>query len=155
MAIICSGLNRFPLAISGSFRSRSILSINPVQKEPVRSLPSRCGFCLAGGLRVLGSGGLRLCDPLTRQSCSPAQDRAPAQAPGGASTPRGPAFLRQLPLSSPELELLTPGRRQGRVAPRRTLSTGGLSGDQPVPSARAGGGVLQSARHGGAVDPRG
>src|SRR5215208_1339807 len=38
MAIICSGLNRFPLAISGSFRSRSILPINPVQKEPVRSM---------------------------------------------------------------------------------------------------------------------
>src|SRR5215207_5495612 len=41
MAMICSGLNRFPLAISGSFRSRAILSINPVQKEPVRSVASR------------------------------------------------------------------------------------------------------------------
>src|SRR5215211_5839544 len=38
MAMICSGLNRFPPAISGSFRSRPILSINPVQKQPVRSM---------------------------------------------------------------------------------------------------------------------
>jgi Transposase DDE domain group 1 len=44
---------------------------------------------------------------------------------------------------------------RSRMAPRRTLPTGGLPGHEPVPSARAGGGLLQWAGHGGAVDPRG
>src|SRR4051812_19830291 len=118
-------------------------------------LPSRCGFCLARGLRALGGRGLRLCHPAARQCGPSTKDRSPAQAPGGASAARGPAFLRQLPLPGPDLEPLTPGRGQGRVAPGRTLSTGGLPGHKPVPSARAGGGLLQSARHGGAVDQRG
>src|SRR5215207_6198885 len=69
--------------------------------------------------------------------------------------PRRPALLRQLSLPGPNLEPVTPGRGQGRVASWRTLPTGGLPGDQPVPSGWAGGGLLQSTRHGGAVDPRG
>ena len=85
----------------------------------------------------------------------PAQDRSPAHASGGPSAARGPAFLRQLPLPGPDLEPLTPGRGQGRVAPGRTLSAGRVPGHEPVPSARAGGGLLQSTRHGGAVDQRG
>src|SRR3954465_6342400 len=118
-------------------------------------LPSRCGFCRAGGLRTPGSGGLCLCHPAARQCSAPAPDRSPAQASGGPSAPRGPAFLRQLPLPGPDLEPLPPGRGQGRVASRRTLSPGGLSGERPMPSARAGGGLLQWTGHGGAVDPRG
>ena len=90
-------------------------------------LPSRCGVCLARGLRVPGSGGLRLCDPPARQCRPSTQDRSPAHASGGPSAPRGPALLRQLPLPGPDLEPLTPGRGQGRVASGRTLSPGRAS----------------------------
>jgi hypothetical protein len=37
----------------------------------------------------------------------------------------------------------------------RTLPTGGLLGNKPLSSTRARGGLLQSPRHGGEVDPRG
>src|SRR5918911_1598695 len=85
-------------------------------------LPRRRGLRLARGLRVPGSRGLRLRNPPAGQRGLAEEDRASAQAPAGPPTARGPALLRQLPLSGPELEPLTPGRGQGRVAPRRALS---------------------------------
>src|SRR5918912_502031 len=111
-------------------------------------LPRRCGLRLARGLRVPGSRGVRLRHPPAGQ-CGPATpDRTSAQASGRPPTARGPALLRQLPLSGPDLEPLAPGRGQGRVASRRALYPCRLSGDEPVPSSRAGGGLLQSAWHG-------
>src|SRR5215203_5620069 len=72
MAIICSGLNRFPLAISGSFRSRSILPINPVQKEPVRSTYRRLAVTVttfttaAVNVRILNGEGRIIDEELFR-----------------------------------------------------------------------------------------
>src|SRR5215212_5831180 len=79
-------------------------------------LTDLAGEVLARGLRVPGSGRVCLCDPPARQCGPSTEDRSPAHAPGGPSAARGPPLLRQLPLPGPDLEPLTPGRGQGRVA---------------------------------------
>ena len=61
-------------------------------------------------------------------------------------------YLRQLQLPGRIMDQAAPRGRQGGVASRRTVSARRLHRDQHDPPRRAGGGVLQPARHGGAVD---
>jgi hypothetical protein len=64
-------------------------------------------------------------------------------------------LLRQLLLPGPELEQVTPGRGEGRVAPWRTLFPRRLCGDQSFPARRAGRRFLEWTRQGRAVDQSG
>ena len=80
---------------------------------------------------------------------------ATAEAPGRPSAERGPALLRQLQLPGRIMEPGPARGGQGRVASGRTVSPRRVHRDQPDPAGRAGGDVLQPARHGGAVDQGG
>jgi hypothetical protein len=62
------------------------------------------------------------------------------------------AVLRQLQLSGAKLEDTAPRGGQGRVAPGRALSARRVQCHQPVTPGRTRRRILQSARHGGAVD---
>ena len=77
--------------------------------------------------------------------------RPPAQAPRRPAAEPCAAVPCQLQLSGRILGQEAPGRRQGRMAPRRTLSSCRLHRDQPNPTGQARDRLLQSARHGGAA----
>ena len=113
------------------------------------------GFAEPGHLRVAGSRRLQIRDPPAGQCGAAGEHRLAAQAPGGSAAARGASLLRQLPLPGRLMEQAPPGRGQGRVASRRTVSARRVHRHQHDPAGRAGGGVLQPPRHGGAVDQGG
>src|SRR6266516_3910299 len=115
-------------------------------------LPCRCRLRKPGGLRVPGGRRLQVCDQAARQSDSSREDPVSAQAPCWSPAHRRPAVLRQLQLSGAKLEDTAPRGGQGRVAPGRALSARRLHRHQHDETGGARRCLLQSARHGGAVD---
>ena len=75
--------------------------------------------------------------------------------PVGRPPNKPQVVLRQLQLPGAELEQAAPRRRQGRVAPGRTVSARRVHRHQPEAAGGAGQQVLQRPRHRRAVDPRG
>src|SRR5215212_8904502 len=85
----------------------------------------------------------------------PGEHRLAAEASGGSTATRGTPLSRQLQLPGRVVDQAAPCRGQGRVASGRAVSAGRVHRDQHDASGRAGGGVLQPARHRRAVDQGG
>ena len=104
-------------------------------------------FAMPGVYEFLEAERIKYAIRLPANQVLQRQDRLSAQAPGRSPSERGAAVLRQLQLSGGKLDQAAPGDRQGRVASRRALSARRLHRHQPVAPGRAGGRLLQQARH--------